>query len=293
MPKTKIDVYQKVTDQIIAQIEKGVRPWQKSWSTAPGSGGMPLRHNGEAYRGINVILLWCAGYNNPYWMTFKQAQEYGASVRKGEKATKIVFYKTLEVQDRDNPEETAKIPMLKEYAVFNAQQIDGLPDRFDIQSKIEDVNPDAAIQYCDDFLKNTNAKISHERGDRAYYRPSTDQIVLPEFEQFNDAVAYYGTALHELVHWTGHEKRCNRDLKNSFGSRDYAREELVAEMGAAFLCAALGIEAEPREDHAAYLKSWLGVLKEDKRAIFRAATMAQAACDHVWGLQPVEQEQAA
>lgn len=289
----KIDVYQKVTDKLIAQIEKGVRPWAKSWTGTVTGSTLPLRHNGEPYRGINILLLWSEGRGNPYWMTYKQAQEYGGNVRKGEKAAKVVFFKQIEVKDRDNPDETTNIPMLKEYAVFNALQIEGLPERFYPEHNPVEVNSETTIAHCDDFLKNTGANISHEAGDRAYYRPSTDQIVLPKFCQFHDAVAYYGTAFHELIHWTGAEKRCNRDLKNKFGTKDYAREELVAELGAAFLCAALGIEPEPREDHASYLKSWLDVLKNDKRAIFRAATMAQAGCDHVWSLQPVEQEKAA
>ncbi len=279
--RAKIDIYQTVTDQIISSLEAGTAPWQKSWATS-GLGGMPRRVTGQAYRGINVLILWCQGRSAPTWMTYKQAQELGGNVRKGEKGTGITFFKPLRVTDKVTEEEKT-IPLLKCYTVFNVEQIDGLPARF-YPTPAEKLNGDSRTAEVETYIAGTEAVINHG-GDRAFYRPSTDQIHLPEFDQFEDAEAYYGTALHELVHWTSAKSRIDRDLGKKFGDTGYAREELVAEIGAAFLTATLGIENTPREDHAAYVKVWLDVLKGDKKAVFAAAAAAQVAADYLDGLQ--------
>ncbi|MDB4725907.1 zincin-like metallopeptidase domain-containing protein [bacterium] len=273
MAKAKRDVYQEVTNTIIAQLEAGTAPWQKSWSG--NGGGFPQRVTGQDYRGINVLLLAMQGRSHPTWMTYKQAEALGGQVRKGEKSTAIVFFKPLKIE-RDNGD-VDTIPLIRSYNVFNVEQIDGLPAKFDLEP-VDPQNTEDRIEAADAYIKATDADISHG-GDRAHYRPSTDSIQLPEFDAFDDAVSYYGTAAHELVHWTGDEKRCDRDLKNTNGTKDYAREELVAELGAAFIMGKLGLENTPRDDHAQYLASWLKVLKEDNRAIFKASTAAQKAVD--------------
>lgn len=279
MAKQKIDVHQEVTNRIIEQLEAGTRPWTKSW--AGGISQLPLRSTGEQYRGINTILLMMAGYGNPHWMTYKQAEALGGQVRTGEKGTKVVFFKMLPVTDKRTGEDR-NVPLIRQYTVFNADQIDDLPAKF--YPVVDAQHSEDRIQHAEDFVVNCRAQYT-ETGDRAFYSPGEDRIVVPKFEAFDGAVSYYGTLLHELVHWTGADHRLERDLKNGFGTKDYAREELVAELGAAFLCSSLGLEPEPREDHAAYLASWLKVLKEDKKAIFTAATAAQKAFDFLYALQ--------
>ena len=283
MPKPKIDAYQVVTDKIIASLEAGTAPWQRPWSVS-GFGGLPVRFNGQSYNGINTLLLWLQGRSAPTWMTYNQAKKLGGQVKKGEKGSLVVFFKQLRITEtNDAGEEEAKsIPLLRYYTVFNVEQIADLPARF-YPSEAKDQNGDDPIAEVEAYITNTKAVISHG-GDRAYYRPSTDDIWLPEFEQFEDAVSYYGVALHELVHWTGAKSRLDRD-KQYHTDDGRAREELVAEIGSAFAAASLGIEVEPREDHVNYIANWLEVLKGDKKAIFKAAAAAQKAVDHLNSLQ--------
>jgi antirestriction protein ArdC len=285
--KQKIDIHQAVTDSIIAKLEAGPDVWKKTWSTM-ASGGLPTRFTGQHYQGINLLVLAMQGRPNPNWMTYKQAKEVGGQVRGGEKGTMVVFFKPLKVE-KDGKEET--IPLLRQFTVFNADQIDGLPAKF-YPAPQDAVHAEPRIEDAEAYLSATKANIRHG-GDRAFFSPQQDFIQLPEFDQFDDAVAYYGAAMHELVHWSGGEKRLDRDLKNQNGTKDYAKEELVAEIGAAFLTATLGIETEVRDDHAQYLAHWLTILRDDKKAIFKAAAMAQKAADHLDGYQPTEQEQAA
>jgi len=291
------DVYTRVTDRIIADLEQGVRTWLKPWNAEHAAGriSQPLRHNGTPYRGINILLLWgeaCAkGYAAPIWMTYKQAQELGGQVRKGEHGSLVVYANTITRTEKNDAGEDIEheIPFMKGYTVFNIEQVDGLPAHYYAQP----ANPlplAERIENADRFMTNTGATI-HHGGNQAYYAPARDAIQLPPFEAFKDKESYYATALHELTHWTKHEKRLDRDFgRQKFGDAGYAREELVAELGAAFLCAALGITPEIREDHAAYLGHWLKVLKEDKRAIFSAAAHAQRAADYLDGLQQKEEE---
>ena len=291
------DVYTRVTDRIISDLEQGVRTWLKPWNAEHAAGriSQPLRHNGTPYRGINILLLWgeaCAkGYAAPIWMTYKQAQELGGQVRKGEHGSLVVYANTITRTETNDAGEDIEheIPFMKGYTVFNIEQVDGLPAHYYAQP----ANPlplAERIENADRFMTNTGATI-HHGGNQAYYAPARDAIQLPPFEAFKDKESYYATALHELTHWTKHEKRLDRDFgRQKFGDAGYAREELVAELGAAFLCAALGITPEIREDHAAYLGHWLKVLKEDKRAIFSAAAHAQRAADYLDGLQQKEEE---
>jgi antirestriction protein ArdC len=221
------------------------------------------------------------GFQSPIWMTFKQALELGAHVRKGEKGSPVVYADKMlrsEASEGSTEAETRVIPFLKAYTVFNVEQIDGLPERFFAQAGSEPRNPDDRISAAEVFFAGLGASIRHE-GGHAYYAPGPDQIVIPNFEAFRDAPAYYATLGHECIHWTRHKSRLDRDFgQKRFADSAYAREELVAELGAAFLCADLGIALEDREDHTAYIASWLQVLRDDGRAIFAAAAHAERAC---------------
>ncbi len=293
------DVYTRVTERIISDLEQGVRSWLKPWHVKHTAGkiNIPLRHNGTPYRGMNILLLWgeaiAKGYATPIWMTYKQAQELGANVRKGEHGSLVVYANTISKTETNEKGEDVEreIPFMKGYTVFNCEQIDGLPEIYYAQP----VNPlplQERIDAVDAYLKHTGATIQH--GGNSAYSPGRDIIQLPPFEAFKDKESYYGTALHEATHWTKHEKRLNRDFSGKrFGDHGYAREELVAELGAAFLCAVLGVTPEVRQDHASYLDHWLTILKEDKRAIFSAAAHAQRAADYLNDLQPKKERVAA
>lgn len=286
--QTRTDVYSRVTDKIIADLENGVRTWTKPWSMTHTAGKItrPLRHTGERYQGVNVLLLWSEavsnGYAAPIWMTYKQAAALNANVRKGEHGAMVVYadrYTKSETDEQGN-ETTASVPFMKAYTVFNVEQIEGLPQHY--YAQVDNPLPlSARLANAEALIAHTGADIRHG-GNMAFYAPGPDRIHLPPFESFKDAESYYATALHELTHWTKHDKRLARDLgRKRFGDDGYAREELVAELGAAFMCADLGITPEPREDHAQYLQHWLMVLKSDKRAIFAAAAHAQRAADYV------------
>ncbi len=278
----KFDTHQEVTDAILAKLEAGTKPWAPDWQG--GGLTMPMRATGQQYQGINVLLLWMASqarhYTGSTWMTFKQARDLGGMVRKGEKATRIVFYKQLTVGDREAPEgsdETKKIPMLRTYAVFNVDQIDDLPEKYRLQN-VEPLPGITRDSQREAVLRATGADI-REGGASAYYMPGSDHVQMPDFERFTSASGYLATLAHELVHWTGHKSRLDRFGANT--RTDYAAEELVAELGAAMVGARLGIIGEHIDNHAAYLAHWLKALKDDKRAIFKAATLAQKAADMV------------
>jgi len=294
----KKDVYERITASIVAELEKGVRPWLKPWTSgAPVS--RPLRANGVAYRGINTLVLWSAamekGYRAPIWMTFKQALELEAHVRKGEQGTGVVYASTFSRTETDEAtgEATERdIPFLKGYTVFNVEQIEGLPAHY-YPAPPGPVNPEARIASAEAFFAATGATIRHG-GDRAFYAPSLDLIQMPDFVTFRDAESYYATLAHETVHWTSHERRLARDFGRArWGDEGYAMEELVAELGSAFLGADLGIAPEVRTDHASYIGSWIEVLKNDRRAIFTAAAHAQRAADFLHAFQPGMAEAAA
>jgi antirestriction protein ArdC len=290
------DVYDKVTHRIIEQLEQGVRPWMKPWSAGHADGKIirPLRHNGIPYNGVNVILLWMEsmekGYTAPIWMTFKQALELGGHVRKGERGSMVVYANTItrtETDDATGEEKERDIPFMKGYTVFNVQQIEKLPQHYyspaDLPPRLDEAQ---RIECAEAFLNHIGASVSHG-GNRAFYSALSDHIQMPPFEFFDKPESYYETRLHETVHWTKHPARLNREFgKKKWGDEGYAMEELVAEIGSAFLAADLRLTPEVREDHAAYIDSWLKVLKEDKRAIFSAASHAQKAADHLHSYQP-------
>jgi antirestriction protein ArdC len=292
------DVYARVTAKVIADLERGVRPWMKPWSggNAEGRIVLPRRHNGVAYRGINLLLLWGEtierGYSSSRWMTYRQALELGAHVRKGERGSLVVYADkfTKTEQDENGADVEKQIPFMKGYTVFNTQQIEGLSSEYydapaPLLPKLQ------LIESAESFFAATGAVIRHG-GTKAFYAPSLDLVQLPVPEAFRDAESYAATKAHELTHWTAHASRLDRTLGKRFGDEAYAAEELVAELGAAFLCSALGITPEVREDHSAYLDHWLKVLKADKRAIFSAAAHAQRAADDLHGLQKQEAQAA-
>ena len=289
----KQDVYSRVTDKIITDLEKGNLTWFQPWKAGHIAGPVsrPLRSVGIPYRGINVLMLWAAAieanYDCPIWLTYKQAQEIGGQVRKGEKGALVVYANTINRTKTtdDGKEVEESIPFMKGYTVFNVEQINGLPAQF--YARVEPVHeaPLERKEHLEKFLSATGADIRHG-GSRAYYRIDADFVQMPELHAFHEVERYYATAAHEITHWTRHPSRLDRDLgRKRFGDKGYAMEELVAEIGAAFLCADLGITPAIREDHAAYIKTWLTVLKNDKKAIFSAAGHAQRAVDYLQGRQ--------
>jgi antirestriction protein ArdC len=289
----KTDVYRKITDQIVAQLEKGVRPWLKPWNADHAAGRItrPLRFNGTPYNGINVLMLWSEatdkGFASPYWMTFRQAVALNAHVRKGEQGSHVIYADKIMRAETDaatGEESELAIPFLKAYTVFNAEQIDGLPEHFYAKPapRTETV---ARIAHAESFFARTQSDIRHG-GTMAYYNISKDFVQMPPFECFRDAESYYATLAHETTHWTRHPSRLNREFgRKRFGDEGYAMEELVAELGACFVCADLDLTPGHYEDHASYIASWIKVLKNDKRAIFAASSHAQRAADYLFDLQ--------
>ncbi len=293
MTTNRTDLYTRVTNAIIADLEQGVRPWHKPWNAEHAAGRItrPLRAGGQPYKGINVLMLWTSAMNQnfsaPIWMTFNQAKELKASVMKGSKGTLVVYADRITKTEtaEDGQENERDIFFMKGYTVFNVEQIEGLPPHFYAPAAPQ-IDPVQRIEAADRFFAQTGADIRHG-GNQAYYAPDPDYVQMPPFVSFKDAESYSSTLAHEMTHWTKHPTRLNREFgRRRFGDEGYAREELVAEIGAAFLCCDLGITPEIRDDHAAYLGHWLAVLKEDKRAIFQAAAHAQRAVDFLHGLQP-------
>lgn len=260
------DVYQRITERIVADLERGVRPWAQPWTAGNATGRIsrPLRHNGEPYSGMNVLLLWsegiARGFASSIWMTFRQASELGAHVRKGEGGTTVVYASrfTKTETDAGGGEVERDIPFLKTYTVFNSDQIEGLPEHY--YRRPEPVtDPIERIDHADRFFANTGSVIRHG-GSQAFYSPAGDFIQMPPFPTFRDAASYVAVLAHESVHWTAHPDRVGRDLSRYGKDKsERAREELIAEVGSCLVCADLGIvpELEPRPDHASYLASWL------------------------------------
>jgi antirestriction protein ArdC len=280
------ELYETVTARIIGELERGATPWVKPWRSGRGTvGGTFLPYNagtGRPYSGVNVLILWDAaerrGYTKGSWLTFRQANDLGGSVRKGERGIAVVFIKRLarSPAGADDTEDDRPRTVLRTFRVFNLAQIDGLPEEFHEQPK----HPHFSERYAAaaTLVQATGARIEHG-GNRACFIPALDLIALPPVGSFTSDDTYYATALHELGHWSGAKERLDRDLTGRFGSRAYAAEELVAELVSAFLCAHLGITGELR--HAAYIGDWLALLRDDSRAIFTAASKASLAADYL------------
>ena len=299
MTDTRSDVYTRITNKIIADLEQGIRPWLKPWNADHAAGKItrPLRHNGIPYNGINVLMLWGAsvekGYSCPLWLTFKQALELGGNVRKGESGELVVYANRITRTETDDKgaEVEREIPFMKGYTVFNAEQCENLPAHYYAKAVPPALSPIQRIEAADRFFAATRADIRHG-GTRAFYAEGPDYVQMPPFEAFKDAESYAATLAHELTHWTKHDSRLARDFGRVVrGDEGYAKEELVAELGAAFLCADIGITPEVMPEHAAYIGSWLNALKNDKRLIFSAAAHAQRAADYLNRLQPQQIEE--
>jgi len=260
----KRDLYAEVSARIVAELEAGAAPWIKPWSATPGANSPRNAATNRPYSGCNVVLLWMAqaaagGYRSPRFLTFRQALQLGGNVSRGEHGTKIFFVRQLQVRDQGVDDSTSPrlIPMMREYTVFNVDQCDSLPDSVITGKPMRVRNPDARDELADDFLHSTGADIREGSGE-ACYIPSRDFISMPAFAGFKGADHFYNVAFHELTHWSGHKSRLDRDLKNRFGSQSYAAEELVAELGAAFLCAEFGFDGDVR--NAGYIASWIDPL---------------------------------
>lgn len=296
-------IHEEVTGRIIALLERGTPPWRRTWTTTSGTtSSIPSNAiTRRPYQGVNRIILWAAALAGCYpthdWATYRQIQQVGGQVRKGERGTRVVLYRPIEASDRRRPGDTQEedrnhrgkrtIWIMRGFTVFNIAQCDGLA-----QAPAPAAPPRDAIPGAERFVRHVGARILHG-GDRAFYVPDADVIYLPPSESFTSPAAYYATSLHEHVHWTGHAERLNRlDKWAHFGSEAYACEELVAELGAAFLCADLEVRGE-LEHHASYLGHWLKVLRRDSKALFAAAADANRAAEHMKALQPAQIEQAA
>jgi antirestriction protein ArdC len=275
-------IYQQVTDQIIKQLEQGATPWVKQWN-----GSSSANHNavsGKGYNGINTLILAMSaaanGFKSNQWATYKQWLELGGQVRKGTKGTTIIFYSPVSGSKVNaDGEEKSYHYVLKSYSVFNADQIDGYTP---VAAPVKTFNSIAALEA---LALDSGAIIKHG-GDRAFYSPSEDFIQMPHKTDFNNEAAYYATLLHELAHWSGNATRLNRDLSGRFGNEAYAAEELIAELSAAFLCAEYQIDGDLR--HAGYIASWLRILKNDNKAVFKAAALAQKSADFIKALATSE-----
>src|SRR2546427_3936697 len=280
--KTHQSVYEIVTEQIIRQLEQGVAPWHKPWRTEAPCNLV----SGKAYRGINPFLLAPQGYGSRYWLTFNQANKLGGHIRKGEKSSIVTFWNVGEektVRDADGRERKFRPFLLRYYRVFNIEQTEGIADKLGLGNATPRV---ASIEQCESIVAGMPNPPAMQQGARAWYRPSTDTVGIPSRNAFNSAEEYYSTLFHELTHSTGHSKRVGRDgieKLNTFGSESYSKEELIAEMGAAMLCGVAGIERKTLPNSAAYLRSWIDVLKSDSRMVVSAASQAQKAADYIQG----------
>ncbi len=275
-------VYNIVTDRVLSLLEHGVVPWKRPWA-----GGEPPANlvSKKPYRGINPFLLASTGYASPYWLSYKQAQARGGNVRKGEKSTLVVFWKLWDKETRDaatGEKSSKRLPILRYYRVFNAEQCDGID-----APKLETIDFEP-IERCEAVVADMPNPPTITHGEpRAFYRPLTDTVNMPQPEVFNSAPEYYSTLFHELTHSTGHVSRLRRpgiEALQPYGSSDYSREELVAEMGAAFLCGHCSIESATLDNSAAYINGWLRRLRSDPKLVVQAAGLAQRAADCIRGI---------
>ncbi|OOS00900.1 antirestriction protein [Haemophilus paracuniculus] len=308
-PTAKFDLYQNVTDRIVEALETGTAPWLKPWDTPACNLDLPRNAvSNRLYSGINILLLWLAssthGYRQSKWITAKKAMELGGHVRKGEKATVIVNYRPVE---REATDENGELlfdddgnPLMEHFAylnkhnVFNIEQCENLPPAMyePLKANIETDNPYEIFTEIRQMIKGLGLKVEVKPSNKAFYQATTDKVVMPEVKQFHSEQDFYSTLMHEMTHATGHQSRLNREGissgKAKFGNKIYAFEELVAEIGGAFLCAQLGFNTVPQ--NASYIASWIQVLKNDKRAIFRATGYARNACDYMLEALNVQQQ---
>lgn len=279
----RLTTYELVTQRIISKLEQGVVPWRQPWSrqhSEPTS-----LATGKPYRGINWLMLTASGFGSPYWLTFNEARSRGGYVRPGEKSTPIVYWKVEEREDKDTGAVKRRF-LLRHYSIFNLAQVEGIAPP--AQQEQRDWNP---IEAAENLWRDWEDRPGrHHRGDRAFYSPRTDAITMPYPERFESADEYYATLYHEGIHATGHSSRLNRGLDSDlppFGSPAYSREELIAELGGAFLCADTGIDNATIDNQAAYLGGWIATLQGDSRLVIAAASQAQRAADYIRGMAAI------
>ncbi|WFU25433.1 zincin-like metallopeptidase domain-containing protein [Bradyrhizobium sp. CB1717] len=294
---SRANLYDEITNKIIGELEAGRVPWVQPWGTASAKAPLAMPKNaatGRQYSGINILILWGAvvahGYPGQSWLTYRQALSLGGNVRKGEHGTTVVYADRFVPDDekkraRETGEEAATIPFLKRFTVFNAAQCEGLPENVAI---VAPPPPPGLIEPRVEALIRATGIDFRIGGNRAYYAPDADFVMVPPPHAYFEPINWHRTALHELGHAAGHASRLGRDLTGSFGTKKYAFEELIAEMNAAFCCASLGIV--PTVRHADYIGSWLEVLREDNRAIVRAASQASKAADWILGFLPTDDQ---
>ncbi len=286
MKREQSDIFERVTNLIVEAIEQGAGSYRMPWRTSGGFPNSPINAaSRKPYRGVNVLLLWATAeaksYGSGLWATYKQWQQLGAQVRKGEQSTHVVFWKCFKAENGEEEDgsnhPSKRIPMARDYWVFNSAQVE------DYDGKNEPQQPEhERVERAEALFRSLEVDIRNG-GNSAYYSADRDAVFMPAFEAFPDPLPYYSVLSHETTHWSAAANRLNRDLTGRFGSESYAMEELIAELGAAFLCAELGLPTDPRTDHAPYIASWLKTLKNDKRAIFTAAAKAQEAADWLMG----------
>jgi antirestriction protein ArdC len=278
----KLDIYTRVTDAIVKAIEQGAGEYRMPWTVRQDKGFSPISISTcKPYRGINTVVLWAQaqskGYGSALWGTYQQWVSLGGQVRKGEKASPVVYWGTWEEKSEADPEARGEKHLFcKGYSVFNLEQVDGckLPRKWEPK-----LSHNQRVDRAEEFFQGVGVQV-RDGGNRAFYRPTTPEAVyMPGWEQFPQVEGYYSTLAHEVTHWTSHSSRCDRQLGKRFGSEEYAMEELIAELGSAYTMARLELENTPRVDHAQYIESWLRVLRGDKKAIFTAASQAQKASD--------------
>jgi antirestriction protein ArdC len=279
-------MYREVTEQIVTSLEKAISTgespvWIRPWKTL---GAFRNAITNRPYSGINTILLSFTKFSDPRWITFSQAKKAGGQVKKGSKSVSVVFWKFIKKEDEMGNVKT--IPFLRTFNLFNVEQVDGL----NLKPIIAEENKEGRDERLDQFIQNTGTKIE-EKGSGACYIPSEDRIEVPVFAHFKSAAGFYGTTFHELAHWTGHKDRLDRNLQTRFGTEAYAAEELVAELGSAFLARSLGVNGSMAENHTAYLASWLKALKNDKHMIFKASSLAEKAAKFIMEKMGVTKEE--
>jgi antirestriction protein ArdC len=284
--KNSKEIYAEVTRKVIEALEQGVKPWIRPWDSSLTDGAPTNFSTRAAYRGVNILMLnlaqFASGFDHGLWLTYSQAKALGGNVKKGEKSPAfVVKYKMLEreVDGANGERESIRFPMLRPYPVFNIAQCEGLDLSILENPEKQNWNDHKAV---DKMVKKTGAAIKHG-GDRACFIPSLDRIDMPSKTQFKERGDYYATLVHELVHWTGHKSRLDRLTWAGFGTESYAKEELVAELGSAFLSAKFKLDGKLQ--HASYIKSWLKALNDDHSLIFKASTKAQAAVDYLQGVK--------
>ncbi|UYY59303.1 ArdC family protein [Sphingomonas sp. S2-65] len=295
---SRVSLYAEVTARVIAELEQGRLPWVQPWDAAACGCAMPANAvSGRRYSGINVLILWAAviegRYQSQRWLTYRQAQAAGGNVRQGERGTTICYADRFTPKDeaeraRDEDREARQLAFLKRFTVFNIDQCEGLPERFTPEPEGEPAGPLDNVPEALALIEASGADLRIGGGE-AFYSPSGDYVAVPPQLAFHSKINWYRTVLHEFGHWTGHRSRLDRDQTGKFGSAAYAREELVAEMASAFTCASLSIR--PTVRHADYIGSWLAVLREDEKAIFRAASAASKAADYLLGFVSDEEAQ--